>query len=75
MPVFSWKYCKHPGGPPLSSPHMYWIALILIDLDVVVSAVSNANVISIQSTVSRTTVKKNCEIVFANVYKIQKYNN
>ena len=34
VPVFPVKYCRHPSGPPFSSPHSYCVTFISHDLEV-----------------------------------------
>ena len=52
----TWWYCKHPGGPPLSSPQINCDTVMSIVRLVDVSAVSNWKFTSMQSIVSKYTV-------------------
>ena len=57
FPESDWWYWRQPGGPPLSSPQINCDTVMSKVRLVDVSAVSNWKLTSIQSIVSKNTVK------------------
>ena len=61
------KYCRHPSGPPFSSPHWYWVTLISHDLEVDPVPPRVKRALLHWSLASRITLNNNCELHNRNI--------